>query len=259
MTRDAPIGYDRIGIVWEAMPKRTTKLSAEDAGRLADAVYETLIGQLISRAIEPEARMGVDAISRELDVSQTPVRQALDRLESEALVTRVHLAGYRAARLMTWDEFDQLFQMRLLIEPFAAGLAATHRTPEQAAAMERAEREMRALSRDGDATYSQFARADARLHEAIAVASGNPLLAQAQARLHAHIHLARLHLDTGIPADALGEHEQLLAAIVEGDEQGAARVMRRHLRASRARLFSAFAGEDAELELAGDPLRHLAG
>ena len=89
-----------------------------------------------------------------------------------------------------------------------------------------------------------FARTDGHLHDLIAEASGNAFLAQAQIRLHAHVHLFRLYYDARVSQDAIGEHEQLLAAIGSRDEAAAEQAMRRHLRASRARLYAAFAGDD---------------
>jgi DNA-binding GntR family transcriptional regulator len=220
---------------------------SDDEKGLADAVYRTLVDHLISKRIQPGQRMSIDALSRDLDVSQTPIRQALMQLEKEGLLTRVHLSGYRAAPLLTWEQFDQLFQMRILLEPFAAGKAALHHTAEQAGRMLEAEQQMAGMAVAPDRlSYGEFARADARLHDLIAQASGNPFLAQAQIRLHAHVHLFRLYYDASVPQDAIGEHEQLLAAIAERDEAAAEQVMRRHLRASRARLYGAFA-DQAEL------------
>jgi DNA-binding GntR family transcriptional regulator len=219
----------------------------DDETGLADAVYRTLVDHLISKRIQPGQRMSIDALSRDLAVSQTPIRQALMQLEKEGLLTRVHLSGYRAAPLLTWEQFDQLFQMRLLLEPFAAGKAALHHTAEQAGRMLEVEHRMAEIAVAPDRLgYGEFARADARLHDLIAEASGNAFLAQAQIRLHAHVHLFRLYYDASVSQDAIGEHEQLLSAIAERDEPAAEQIMRRHLRASRARLYGAFA-DQAEL------------
>ena len=64
-------------------------------GRLADEVYDTLLGQLMSLRIEPGSRVTIDVLARELGVSQTPIRDALNRMEAEGLVVRVPHAGYR--------------------------------------------------------------------------------------------------------------------------------------------------------------------
>ncbi len=212
----------------------------EDEG-LADPVYRDLVDRLIARAILPGERIGIDATSRLFAVSQTPVRLALVRLEADGLVTRVLNSGYRAAPLLTRGQFEQLFDMRLLLEPYAASLAAAHHDGAQAEAMAGTAGELRRMAHKLERlTYGEFAQVDARLHDLIATASGNPLLRESQTRLHSHLHLFRLRFDARVQHDALGEHEQLLAAIGRRDARAASREMRAHLEASRARLRLAF-------------------
>jgi DNA-binding MarR family transcriptional regulator len=55
---------------------------------LADEVYDTLLAQLMSLRIVPDSRVTIDALARELGVSQTPIRDALNRMEADGLVTR---------------------------------------------------------------------------------------------------------------------------------------------------------------------------
>lgn len=64
---------------------------------LAGDVYEAIFAQLMSLKIAPGARITVDSLVREFNVSQTPIREALGRLEGEGLVLKTHLIGYRAA------------------------------------------------------------------------------------------------------------------------------------------------------------------
>ena len=80
--------------------------------------------------IAPGARILIDALARELDVSQTPVREALSRLEREGLVRKAHLIGYSAAPQLSRKRFDDLFGFRLLLEPEGARLAARGRAIE---------------------------------------------------------------------------------------------------------------------------------
>src|SRR5690554_6530308 len=60
---------------------------------VVDGVYDIIYERLMSLAIAPGARIPIDVLARDLDVSQTPVREALSRLEREGLVNKAHLIG----------------------------------------------------------------------------------------------------------------------------------------------------------------------
>src|SRR5688500_7741234 len=82
-------------------------------GRLADEVYDALLGQLMSLRIEPGSRVTIHVLARELGVSQTPIRDALNRMEAEGLVVRVPHAGYRIPPQITRHRFEDRKSTRL--------------------------------------------------------------------------------------------------------------------------------------------------
>ena len=92
---------------------------------LAGDVYEAIFAQLMSLKIAPGARITVDSLVREFNVSQTPIREALGRLEGEGLVQKTHLIGYRAAPQITKRQLDEIYELRLRLEPYSAAKAAT--------------------------------------------------------------------------------------------------------------------------------------
>src|SRR6202012_3446048 len=91
---------------------------------LENDVYEALLTRLISLKIPPGARINVDALAKDIGVSQTPIRAALVRLEAEGLVVKIHLVGYSAAPLPSRRRFEQMYELRVLLEPVAATRAA---------------------------------------------------------------------------------------------------------------------------------------
>ena len=97
---------------------------APGPARLADDVHQQLLGRLLSHRLQPGQRLTVDALARELGVSQTPIREALHRLEVGGVVVRTHLAGYRVAPQLDRRQFEDLVEVRLLLEPAAARHAA---------------------------------------------------------------------------------------------------------------------------------------
>ncbi|WP_336923789.1 GntR family transcriptional regulator [Aquipuribacter sp. SD81] len=217
--------------------------------RLADEVYDTLLAQLMSLRIVPGSRVTIDALARELGVSQTPIRDALNRMEAEGLVVRVHHAGYRIPPQITRSRFEEMLELRLLLEPPAARRAAERATSEQVRGMREVLVDMARLAQgEGTLAYGAFGRRDAAFHDLVALGAGNQLVREALARLHTHVHLFRLHHDTQATSLAMGEHEQVLAAVAGRDPDGAAYAMRRHILLSGerfARLFDAAEGTPA--------------
>ncbi|MCG5217354.1 GntR family transcriptional regulator [Streptosporangium sp. KLBMP 9127] len=216
--------------------------------RLADEVYDTLLGQLMSLRIEPGSRVTIDVLARELGVSQTPIRDALNRMEAEGLVVRVPHAGYRIPPQITRDRFEDMLEVRLLLEPAAARRSAERASSKQVAGLRRMLEEMAELEGgNGPMAYGAFGLRDAAFHDLVALSAENQVIREALARLHTHVHLFRLLHDTQVTHLAMAEHEEVLAAIAARDPDAAAYAMRRHILLSGERfrrLFDEAKGAD---------------
>jgi DNA-binding GntR family transcriptional regulator len=208
---------------------------------LVEDAYEAIFNKLMALEIAPGARITVDGLVRELEVSHTPIREALGRLEGEGLVVKTHLVGYSAAPQITRRRFDELYELRLLLEPDAARRAARRVSPERMRKLRETAERMRKLGgRRERLSYSGFARFDADFHDQVMETAGNELIRDTLAHLHTHFHIFRLMFHARVTEEALAEHETLLAALSAGDERGAERAMREHIERSRQRLLMAF-------------------
>lgn len=204
---------------------------------LGDEVYETLLSQLISLKISPGSRISVDALVRELGVSQTPIRAALIRLESEGLVIKTHHVGYSAAPMPTRERFEQMYDLRLLLEPHGARLAAHRMTEESRRDLaDRASSMAEPMPGDARLAYGKFALLDAQFHSWIAMQSGNELLAESLSRLYAHTHLFRLRFHTHVTEEAIKEHNRIVRALLAADAEAAGQAMHDHIARSRERM-----------------------
>jgi DNA-binding GntR family transcriptional regulator len=225
-------------------------IAAEREGRapvirpisVVEGVYDGIYHRLMSLEIAPGARIPIDVLSRDLGVSQTPVREALSRLEREGLVCKEHLVGYSAAPQWTRKQFEDLYAFRLLVEPEAARLAVINMTPAALAELETSAADMGhgEAPVDRNTRYSRFARADAQFHDAILKIAGNEIIRSTLSNQHVHLHIFRLMFHTRVTQEALEEHENLLAAFRSGEPQAAHDAMRTHIERSRDRLLSAF-------------------
>lgn len=209
--------------------------------RLSGEVYEFLLGRLMSLEIEPGERIGVDALARQLEVSQTPIREALIRLEDQGLVVKLHLSGYRAAEQLTRRQFDDMCELRLLIEPAAASKAAWLMPEAEIEALGALAAAMaEPSSPTGQAAYTRFAEQDAMFHARITEAAGNELLMGILSRQTVHLRLFRLRRLAAVTQDALVEHARILKAFMARDAAGAEAAMRAHLESARDRFRKVF-------------------
>ncbi len=211
---------------------------------LADGVYDAVKEQVMNLAIPPGTKINVDKFARELQVSNTPVREALTRLESEGLVTRKNLRGFWTADVLDEQGLRDYFGVRLLLEPASAEQADRHPDREALAAelaetVEQMASTAREPALDQDYhVYREFAEADARFHRAIARASGNALLASILASMNAHAHNYRYYFRGGMAPATVDEHRAVLAALAAAQPVQAAGAMRAHLEHARERLLA---------------------
>ncbi|MGE4371980.1 MAG: GntR family transcriptional regulator [Xanthobacter sp.] len=211
--------------------------TVEHRASLGDDVYEALLSRIISLKIQPRERMSVDALARDLGVSQTPIRAALIRLETEGLVVKKHNSGFSAAPMPSGETFRQIYELRQLLEPAATASTARRGGPELLRELEELHHTMQEVVREHPVDgYGKFAMLDARFHALIADASGNPFIASSLDRLYTHLHLFRLRYHSTVTEDALIEHEAILEALRAGDADAAHAAMARHIETSRQRM-----------------------
>jgi DNA-binding GntR family transcriptional regulator len=201
----------------------------------ADSVYDLLLAQFMGgerRAAEP---LNIPTIAREFEVSQTPVREALARLEHTGLVIREPLKGYRVAPLFTEDELLKLMDARLVIEPAVTVEAALRVTPEFLAELTTTvENLMKAAE---SKSFSEHWRADDEFHGRISKQSGNPFLDSAYRAIGGQVRRFRLLANPSSDTAAIAavEHGHIIEAFEARDANRAAQAMREHIEGAKAR------------------------
>jgi DNA-binding GntR family transcriptional regulator len=214
---------------------------------LTDSVYDEIRQQLVDHDVEPGSKLNITGLAAQLDVSPTPVREALARLEADGLVIKRSLAGYTAAPLLSGKDFDDLFEMRVLLEPAAAARAATRIGAEDLDMLSEHLQEMRKAQHDTSReTLRLFVHHDALFHGLIASTGGNALMDDTLKRFHAHTHLYRLYFRDGIAEETCREHERIIQALREADPEVAGAAMRTHIRRAQTRLLPALTDHPQE-------------
>lgn len=201
---------------------------------LTDQVTAVLEERILDRAYAPGERLNIDALSREFDVSSSPIREALTRLSATGLVRAMSFSGFSVAPVPSRSWFEQLRDYRILAEGAAARELARRQVPEAISRMTES-----LLSMQGETIGTQARdfipvnRADEVFHEAMLDASGNEILAQSVRNLRPHLHHARLF--SRVPQyiePLIAEHRAILDAIIAGDPDAAGAALEAHLIAS---------------------------
>lgn len=205
---------------------------------LADRAYDELLLQVISGRRPPGDWLNINALSRELNLSATPIREALARLEPTGFVRRHPLRGYEVAPLLSPTEIVQLMDARLLFEPAFAAEAAAHATP---AFLGQLVDTIRSMEHAGDVADPESLKeswlADESFHTLISKNTGNPFFHQSFAALGNQLQRFRLSGKAGRThaLEAAQEHRVIYDAISSGDATAAAELMSAHLEEARRR------------------------
>jgi DNA-binding GntR family transcriptional regulator len=197
---------------------------------LADDVYEIIRESLISQRIAPGARLNLDELARKLHVSNTPVRQALARLESDGLVTKEPYRGFAASRLLDSRTIIELYEYRLLIEPATAARAARKRSEAEGIELERTCAEATIVPLLSDPVRAEeLPQRDVDFHCTVANHAGNRVVLENLSQLMTRMLLYSAYGHAGAAEQAWEEHRAIAAAIRKGAAEEAAAAMRVHL------------------------------
>jgi len=189
-----------------------------------EAVSERL-RTLLEEEVGPGDRLPPERrLAEELGVSRGSVREGLRRLVDLGIVEARRGSGTYVAPV----DLDDLLEVRLRVEPYAARLAAQRRTASQLKRLRRTLERLRAVLDDADA----FAAADLEIHRTVTAASGSVAL---QVLLAALGDLLRQSRETTasqreVRVAALSALERLVDAVAAADAAAAERAMRAHLR-----------------------------
>ena len=200
------------------------------APSLADAVVDAVRAGITAGELVPDETYSVYQLADLLDVSRSPVREALVRLAEAGLVQINRNRGFRVVIPQARD-IEEIIDIRLALEPAAARRAAEHATDDDHAAIRAA---FDAMGTAVGATVGDeegFWVADHDLHDRLMRAGGNRRAAAVVGRLRATTALLGSPTTTAgrTLSEICAEHEPIVTAILRRDGEGAERAMRRHL------------------------------
>ncbi|MDT3316214.1 GntR family transcriptional regulator [Microbacterium sp. KSW4-11] len=213
------------------------------ASRIALAIRE--------KVIPPGAALVQEDLARRFDVSRSPVREALRILATEGVVEMTP-GGGTFVRTLDRDELDELYDLRIMIEPTIAADIVTHITRAEVDALEKRAEEMASTQE-----ISRWMRANFEFHTRLYDAARRPRTAEilrsllAAVQPYSHENIDQL----GGRGQADEEHREMIAALRNGDDDALAALFRSHLASAKNRVGQALGGDEEE----SDPLAPLRG
>ncbi|QBI21443.1 GntR family transcriptional regulator [Egibacter rhizosphaerae] len=196
-------------------------------------VRETLRRAILGRSIPAGSRLVQADIAAQLDVSTTPVREALRELASEGLVQVDPHRGAIVAEL-DLDEMREIYELRLVLEPYCMRRAAEHITPDELEQAEAFHAEM-ASGADVGSWVELNRRFHGHLTDACRNARLRTTLHNLQDAAAAYVGLG-LHQDPEEIVQGIEDHRRLLDAFQARDPEEAARITEQHLLQATGRL-----------------------
>ncbi|MET0420459.1 MAG: GntR family transcriptional regulator [Acidimicrobiia bacterium] len=200
-----------------------------------ERVFAELKARLLAGEFPLGRRLGEERLAAALDVSRTPVREALHRLHSEGLVQRDAEGGFRPS-VPDVAGMRTLYEVRITLE-----VAALRRPAELGTAHDRHQLlelrdEWQALADDEPPATPEFVLLDEAFHVGLADAAGNPVLVEFLRVVNERIRMVRMQdfLTDDRVTHTIAEHLEIVDALLAGDHELAITEFEAHLHESLA-------------------------
>jgi DNA-binding GntR family transcriptional regulator len=195
---------------------------------LGARAYRALWEDIVRGRIDFGAQLRPDAIAEQLDISVTPVREALHRMERDGLILKLPYRGW-FVREFTEQEVRELYEMRAALESFSVGRACDRITAEELAWLRDHQTVGEAALRAGNMEAYRIYNRD--LHAAITDAARNTYLSSAmgQLTLQSQMLMAKTIRLVGRPSRAIEEHRDVIDLIAERKKADAQALIERHI------------------------------
>ena len=218
-----------------ASSPRKSLTMASAANSLHDDVAQRLRDQIFAGLLTPGSLVDEVALCEQMQISRTPLREALKVLCAEGLMRHEPRRGC-FVREVTERDLDEIFPVIALLEGRCAYEAARHANPADLQALEVLHERLVAHARAGQ--IAEYYLANYAIHEAIITLADNHWLAQVIGDLRKILKLARLQSlrAPGRLEQSLSEHLTVFAAIKARDSEGAEAAMKTHLLRQREAL-----------------------
>jgi len=206
---------------------------------LTTRAYDSIKQHILEGRLDEDDRLTEESLANQLGISKSPIREALNRLESEGLI---QIAPRRGAYLRRFSlaEIDELYDLREALEVHVTRTARL--TPSLLAGLEKSVKRSRSLLKVND--KAKYIEEDVRFHGLLANATTNGELCRVLQNVQNRIWLFRRKTYDLSSSEAPDFHQAIVAALRHNDRDEAQSVMRQHIANVRQRLVAFLAHQD---------------
>ena len=195
-------------------------------------VYDALKKKIISNSLKPGEPLNEGALSKEMKISKTPVREALQQLERDGFVENVLGRGFFVSRI-SFNDVKELFEIREILECEVVKRAALKCDAQKIAAVRK---KFEFQENNGEKSARIPFKAGDQIHLYLFESFGNSRLNEIYRRLQEHVERMRIHFfnqdHEERSKEAYREHVEILDALAARDPERAGNAVRIHLRNS---------------------------
>lgn len=220
--------------------KKIKRTNGSERPLLRDVAYERLKDAIRDGELRPGEALSETRLSEALQISRTPIREALQQLAQEGLVQNLPNRAMTVAA-PSMQEVLNVLHVRSLLDPEISRLVANSASPEVIAVLQEAVDQMNDAAESGD--RSAWSRADTIYHEMLTKSCPNSLLGQLALQMRNRIHyLATDSQTTPVRLiECTEEHQLVVNAISEQDPAAAREAMEKHIEQLRTSFFKRLA------------------
>lgn len=195
---------------------------------LTEKAYRILVQRIVTLDLAPGSVLTASRLIQELKIGRTPIREAVQRLIAEGLVTHLHHRGMLVTDILAAD-VQEIYEFRAQIEGFAARLAAMRMTTAEIAEIQRIHADMDRSMADMDP--DTFLAQDRRFHELLAHGAQNRYVERVVLRIY-NLHLRLWYVlfkKQGGLRETVHQHQEVIEALVRRDADEAELAMRTYV------------------------------
>jgi GntR family transcriptional regulator, rspAB operon transcriptional repressor len=218
--------------------EKTVDLQPVILPNLNDVVYQLLRDRILRYDFPPGQRLDLTELEASLQISRTPLKNALTRLEAEGLVEILSRRGTFVTTVST-EKLDEAYKIRSALELYVALCLYKYLTPDDFAYFQEVRYSLNDLAQAGDwsSVIYEYLQLDQQLHERFIAKGGTPRMLQLFQQMNVHMQVTRI-VPRFLPRDFEAmhfEHEQIFAALEDRSQERLSAALLNHLEASRMR------------------------